>query len=358
MPFEECDTDQDYLLDPGQLEACFSNKEGVFHFADMKEISDISKEMGAVFSRTEDKLNFADYILLRRINLAWQQCAVQDQLTRTQLSCGLSIIVPSRRVDSVFSVKLFEFGLALQAEPMTYISLSVFTELALSYLLFTEMTNPMQGEVIKKEHFSKAINNQVFPIQIQKRDLDFIYSSVDQKALNLPTFAALFWIYKEYKALRKEKTEIIEDDKFASLLDKKTFSKGILGFIDTFLPPDDEKFKKIVGGDADEEAAKKKKGNVGKSKEKDKKKKGKRRTSKKAGGSAKDIGGSLGTEAVFLMSFLENQHNSKHRALSHLEPKKPNPANRKLIYSIFGKFNNFRLIFTETDDSIELNSVL
>lgn len=37
-------------------------------------------------------LNFADYMFLRRATLAWERCAVDQELSRMKMECALGII--------------------------------------------------------------------------------------------------------------------------------------------------------------------------------------------------------------------------------------------------------------------------
>ena len=44
-------------------------------------------------------MTFADYLFIRRANLAFQECAPDHQLSIARIDCGLHITVPARRID-------------------------------------------------------------------------------------------------------------------------------------------------------------------------------------------------------------------------------------------------------------------
>lgn len=45
------------------------------------------------------KLNFADYIFLRKANLAWKECATDEGLSKLKMGCSLEITAPGRTLD-------------------------------------------------------------------------------------------------------------------------------------------------------------------------------------------------------------------------------------------------------------------
>lgn len=47
----------------------------------------------------DGNLTFADYLFLRRANLAFSECAPAHLLSIAKIDCGLHITVPARRID-------------------------------------------------------------------------------------------------------------------------------------------------------------------------------------------------------------------------------------------------------------------
>jgi hypothetical protein len=39
-------------------------------------------------------MNFADYVFLRKLNLAWKKCATDGHLTKKSVNCAFEIAVP------------------------------------------------------------------------------------------------------------------------------------------------------------------------------------------------------------------------------------------------------------------------
>jgi len=44
-------------------------------------------------------VNFADYIFLRRVNLAWEECSSSEGLSKTKINCAFEITAPGRTLD-------------------------------------------------------------------------------------------------------------------------------------------------------------------------------------------------------------------------------------------------------------------
>jgi len=39
-------------------------------------------------------MNFADYVFIRRLNVAWKKCAIDGVFSRKTFGCGMEIAVP------------------------------------------------------------------------------------------------------------------------------------------------------------------------------------------------------------------------------------------------------------------------
>jgi len=42
----------------------------------------------------EEKLNFADYMFLRKTHLAWRKCSSDNRLTYKSMDCAIYVVVP------------------------------------------------------------------------------------------------------------------------------------------------------------------------------------------------------------------------------------------------------------------------
>jgi len=55
----------------------------------------------------------ADYVFVRRINLAWNKCSIDNDLSRLNMDCALQIISPARRLLYMQSNEVFELAIKL-----------------------------------------------------------------------------------------------------------------------------------------------------------------------------------------------------------------------------------------------------
>ena len=62
----------------------------------------------------EEKLNFPDYMFLRRINLGWQKCAAAEQLSINYVPCGLRIAVPKWIADETIAIQISDLSILLR----------------------------------------------------------------------------------------------------------------------------------------------------------------------------------------------------------------------------------------------------
>jgi hypothetical protein len=99
-PFEMVDQRGEYWLDQADLEMATSEETGEgwldgFHLDE--EIADM-EFLIAQFDRfnQENNLNFADYMFLRKSNLAFKHCASEDGIGSRNMPCGLAITSPGR----------------------------------------------------------------------------------------------------------------------------------------------------------------------------------------------------------------------------------------------------------------------
>jgi len=69
----------DYMIDEGELVACLDSD--VFTFKQKKTDPDFNAKLLKIMFETEKMLNFADYMFLRRVNTAWEKCAVEQLIS-------------------------------------------------------------------------------------------------------------------------------------------------------------------------------------------------------------------------------------------------------------------------------------
>jgi hypothetical protein len=72
-PFEKCDEDKNYLLNKDELVKCLDEDDYLKELR-VKDVN-VEKLMELLYKDEEHLINFADYMYLRRVNLAWGDCA-------------------------------------------------------------------------------------------------------------------------------------------------------------------------------------------------------------------------------------------------------------------------------------------
>jgi hypothetical protein len=64
--------------------------------------------------RGGEALNFADYLFLRKTNLAWKECAIDDKLAKNRVNCALAITSPGKTMYLPDSKYVFDLGWVLK----------------------------------------------------------------------------------------------------------------------------------------------------------------------------------------------------------------------------------------------------
>ena len=223
-----------------------SNGKGGFHFKDFENVNEIAEDMTNVFGKEDGKINFADYLFIRRISLAWKQCAVKNQLNVNQFGCALSVVITGTKLQFYEVKRLFKFALLLQPVPELYVTLPIFSQVSFIYFIWDLITSPIGKEKLPMNEFEKAVDKQLYPLPITKNEMINIYWIVDDLPIDLTSFASIYYIFKLYSELREKETFTISPEKFQELLKHKNFSKRLLFFIDQFINPEDERYKKAL----------------------------------------------------------------------------------------------------------------
>jgi len=60
-----------------------------------------------------NQINFAEYMFIRKTNLAWRKCARDGKITRKLMSCAISVAVPGRRMYLPDATELFDIAVTV-----------------------------------------------------------------------------------------------------------------------------------------------------------------------------------------------------------------------------------------------------
>jgi hypothetical protein len=113
-PFQnDCDKDNDYLLSGKELTNCLNKAEWFSYFAptgspsdsllgfsvkkDGKKLNKVASDIiYAADSNADNKLNFAEYMFLRKAAVAWKKCVPENMMAQNEMKCAIEIASNAR----------------------------------------------------------------------------------------------------------------------------------------------------------------------------------------------------------------------------------------------------------------------
>ena len=113
QPFEEdCDKDGNYKVTDKEIVKCLKS-DTLNGTALNKE--DSQKVLDILDRENEKAINFADYLFLRRANLAWKECAKDDDLGVGEIACAIQIACPAgKAIDYSKAKEIFNTAIIIQ----------------------------------------------------------------------------------------------------------------------------------------------------------------------------------------------------------------------------------------------------
>jgi len=97
-------------------------------------------------------LNFADYVFLRRLNLAWLKCSIDKKISKKQIGCSVEITVPTRRLIIPETTELFNIAQIIKYGALNdgyaYLNFLDFAEVARYYYFFNEFEVPFNDGTV------------------------------------------------------------------------------------------------------------------------------------------------------------------------------------------------------------------
>ena len=120
----------------------------------------------------EKYLNLADYIFLRRVNLAWTTCTSEQTLSVFKASCAMRICAPGRTIDYSESKVLLNIiyfmktGWLPMSTTHTTFQVKEFIQIAHIYYYFNSFDMPFLDNVISKADILRVIDEQSLPTSL------------------------------------------------------------------------------------------------------------------------------------------------------------------------------------------------
>ena len=123
--------------------------------------------------RTEENfLNLADYVFLRRVNLAWSQCTADGKLSVLKANCAMRICVPGKTIDYAESKNLLGIiyfmhnGWLPLSQTHTTFAVLEFIQVSHIYYYFNQFDMPYNDGQISKLDFLRVIDEQSLPTSL------------------------------------------------------------------------------------------------------------------------------------------------------------------------------------------------
>jgi hypothetical protein len=119
----------------------------------MNPEEDKTKDIIEYLDRIQDNnVNFADYMFLRRVSLAWNDCAAGKQLSKINVPCAMRIAVPGWIADEQDSNFLMNLNTIIKEGKLKYqtpyLDCMSFLEMAHLYYYFVAFEMPFNNGIV------------------------------------------------------------------------------------------------------------------------------------------------------------------------------------------------------------------
>jgi len=153
-------------------------------------------------------INFADYMFIRKTNLAWKKCSKDDRISRKLMICAISVAVPGRRMYLPDATELFDIATTIYVgspvQDTSTITFRAFFEISRIYYFFQEFNIPFDDGYLQKKDMLRAINEQNVPQEITPFVVNVFFEAIanpdqpNERNMNFQSFAALFNIFRKF----------------------------------------------------------------------------------------------------------------------------------------------------------------
>jgi hypothetical protein len=253
-PFEACNKIENsndfpsYLLDEKQFERCFESdpksKFIKFRRRDM-QTNHYKIMMETISTRGESKINFHDYLFIRKTMFAWMKCHSHNTfMAESHFRCGIKLIVPNKLLLKISLRSIYKTGLKYQYKDSSLIQLDFISFLRISYYtnVFFILGLPHDSTYIERTQFLKAIREDRLPSNFEESEVEAFYSITFTKNLknikseiNFETFCFFMHMHKLFNKYSLKRPMLLEKDELLKLLDDKlTPVKTVLGIDHSF----------------------------------------------------------------------------------------------------------------------------
>lgn len=186
--------------------------------------------------------NLFHYVYMRRLNIAWKECAEGNYLSPNRIMCALAITSPRSYSFAPQEEKgLFQAAVTLSKgfnrDQINSINVVEYAQVATMFNYFTDYEKTMSGN-FKKADIIKAIQEGTFPEWFTKAIVDIFFKDRDSN-ISFMGFSGFFYscrLFKKYTDSR-----FISYEQFDQLLNDEMLPARLIEYFDkTYVPTKEE----------------------------------------------------------------------------------------------------------------------
>ena len=225
LPFEACDDNKSYIMEPKEFEICFGKdpKSTVITFRGRYQEKKHEMLMDVLSTRGKSIINFSDYLFLRRALFGWLNCHSSNKyIAMSQFKCAMKQAIPQKYHLKFHYEKVYTIGLGLSND-RNLIQLDFVTYLRTLHFayVFGVLGLPHDTPVLEKSQFIKAIREDRLPLNWSEEEINVIYDLADatpfkiNKYMNFDSWCffynlhRIFFKYNQEKPLQLSKIELL-----------------------------------------------------------------------------------------------------------------------------------------------------
>jgi hypothetical protein len=242
LPFEACDVNKSYIVEPKEFGECFDKdpKSTVVTFRRRYQEKKHELLMEVLSTRGKSIVNFSDYVFLRRALFGWLNCHSSNKyMAMSQFKCAMKQAIPQKYHLKFHYEKVYKVGLTLSND-RNLIQLDFVTYLRTLHFayVFGILGLPHDTPVIEKSQFIKAIREDRLPLNWSEEEINIIYDLVDatpfkiNKYMNFDSWSFFYNLHRIFFKYNQEKPLQISKMEFLSALKDEYFPVQTLLAID------------------------------------------------------------------------------------------------------------------------------
>ncbi len=215
LPFESCDANGDYLLDPEEYKICWEAdpKTKRVEFQRRYNQTKYEKIMDVVETRGKPIINFSDYLFIRRSLFAWLEChSGVRYIAASAFKCALRTAIPNKYHLKLDHEKIYYVGVKLSNDA-AIVDLEYIGYLRILYYTyyFAIFSLPYDKPYLEKSQFLKAKKEDRFPTNFGEEEINILYEISNtsqfqkQTAMSFESFSFFFLLHRLFNKYSKRK---------------------------------------------------------------------------------------------------------------------------------------------------------